>query len=99
MNLTTGTLTINRVKGSNSSVQELDRHKGEPLLDSTLAIRLWLKERSEDGSQILFPSQKGGMLTRPHSSLGYRPPAPAAITPLPLGSAPLHPSGMALGLT
>jgi putative transposase len=36
---------------------------------------------------------------RPHSSLGYRPPAPAAITPLPLGSAPLHPSGMALGLT
>jgi transposase InsO family protein len=36
---------------------------------------------------------------RPHSSLGYRPPAPAAITPLPIGSAPLHPSAMALGLT
>jgi transposase InsO family protein len=36
---------------------------------------------------------------RPHSSLGYRPPAPAAITPLPLGSAPLHPPAMALGLT
>ena len=36
---------------------------------------------------------------RPHSSLGYRPPAPAAITPLPLGFAPLHPSGMTFGLT
>ena len=34
------------------------------MLDSTLAIRLWLKERVEDGSQILFPSQKEGMLTR-----------------------------------
>jgi putative transposase len=36
---------------------------------------------------------------RPHSSLGYRPPVPAAITPLSLGSAPLHPATMALGLT
>lgn len=59
-----GTLSISRVKGSKSSVQSLDRHKGEPLLDSVLAMRLWLKERQEDGSQILFPSQKGGMLTR-----------------------------------
>jgi len=36
---------------------------------------------------------------RPHSALGYRPPAPEAILPLPTGSAPLHPSAMALGLT
>jgi hypothetical protein len=36
---------------------------------------------------------------RPHSALGYRPPAPEAITPLPPGSAPLHPSAMAVGLT
>jgi site-specific recombinase XerD len=64
IDLTNGTLAINRVKGSKSSVQALDRHKGEPLLDSMLAIRLWLKERVEDGSQILFPSQKGGMMTR-----------------------------------
>jgi site-specific recombinase XerD len=64
IDLTNGTLSINRVKGSKSSVQALDRHKGEPLLDSVLAMRLWLKERVEDGSQILFPSQKGGMLTR-----------------------------------
>jgi site-specific recombinase XerD len=58
------TLRINRVKNSKDSVQALDRHKGEPLLDSVLAVRLWLKERNEDGSQILFPSQKGGMMTR-----------------------------------
>jgi len=36
---------------------------------------------------------------RPHSSLGYRPPAPTTILPLPPGSAPLHPASMALGLT
>jgi site-specific recombinase XerD len=58
------TITINRVKGSRSGVQSIDRHKGEPVLDEVLAIRSWLKERVEDGSQILFPSQKGGMLTR-----------------------------------
>jgi site-specific recombinase XerD len=64
VNVTNGTLAISRVKGSKSSVQALDRHKGGPLLDSVLAIRLWLKERVEDGSQVLFPSQKGGMMTR-----------------------------------
>ena len=58
------TITISRVKGSRSGVQALDRHKGEPLLDEVLALRTWLRERVEDGSQILFPSQKGGMLTR-----------------------------------
>ena len=36
---------------------------------------------------------------RPHSALGYQPPAPEAILPLQPGSAPLHPSAMALGLT
>jgi hypothetical protein len=36
---------------------------------------------------------------RPHRSLGYRPPAPATITPSPLSLASLHPSATALGLT
>ena len=58
------TITISRVKGSRSGVQSLDRHKGEPILDEVPALRKWLRERVEDGSQILFPSQKGGMLTR-----------------------------------
>ncbi len=36
---------------------------------------------------------------RPHSALGYRPPAPETILPLPPGSAPLHPAATAYGLT
>ena len=36
---------------------------------------------------------------RPHSALGYRPPAPEAILPLPPGFAPLHPGAEAYGLT
>jgi site-specific recombinase XerD len=64
VDMTNLTITIARVKGSRSGVQSLDRHKGEPLLDEVLALRTWLRERVEDGSQILFPSQKGGMLTR-----------------------------------
>jgi len=42
----------------------LDRHKGEPTLDEIVALKAWLKERVEDGSQILFLSQKGEMMTR-----------------------------------
>jgi len=58
------TVTIRRVKGSRSGVQSLDRHKGEPLLDEIGALKAWAKERVEDGSQILFPSNKGGSMTR-----------------------------------
>ena len=58
------TITIHRVKGSRSGAQPLDRHKGVPTLDEIVALKAWLKERVEDGSQILFPSQKGGMMTR-----------------------------------
>jgi transposase InsO family protein len=36
---------------------------------------------------------------RPHSSLGYRPPAPEAMLPFPPGSATLHPAETALALT
>ena len=57
------TIAIRRVKGSRDGVQSLDRHKGEPLLDEVLALRTWLRERVEDGSQILFPSQKGGAMS------------------------------------
>lgn len=64
VDMTNCTITIDRVKGSRSGVQSLDRHRGEPILDEVTALRAWLKERAEDGSQILFPSQKGGKLTR-----------------------------------
>ncbi len=36
---------------------------------------------------------------RPHSALGYRPPAPMAIMPLPRDFTPLHPVALASGLT
>lgn len=57
-------IAITRVKGSRSGVQGLDRHRGEPILDEVLALRCWLRERVEDGSGILFVSQKGGAMTR-----------------------------------
>lgn len=64
VDLESQTVTIRRVKGSRSGVQSLDRHKGEPLVDEIAALRTWLKDRVEDGSQVLFPSQKGGIMTR-----------------------------------
>jgi len=73
------TITIRRVKGSRSGVQALDRHKGEPTLDEIVALKAWLKERIEDGSQILFPSQKGGMMTRMQFLRLFRKYAQAAI--------------------
>jgi site-specific recombinase XerD len=64
ISLVDGTIRIQRKKGSVSGVQTLDAHKGEPLLDEYVALRAWLKERVEDGSKVLFPSQKGGEMTR-----------------------------------
>ena len=36
---------------------------------------------------------------RPHSALGYRPPAPETIEPMPPGFAPLRPPALASGVT
>ena len=36
---------------------------------------------------------------RPHSALGYRPPAPETIEPMPPGFAPLCPPALASGVT
>lgn len=64
IDMTAQTIAVNRCKGSRSGVQSLDRHKGEPLLDEVVALKAWLKERHEDGSKVLFPSAKGGAMTR-----------------------------------
>jgi hypothetical protein len=64
INMDAQTIAINRCKGSKSSAQSLDRHKGEPLLDEVVALKAWFKERREDGSKVLFPSAKGGAMTR-----------------------------------
>jgi site-specific recombinase XerD len=64
INIDAQAIAVNRCKGSKSGVQSLDRHKGEPLLDEVVALKTWFKERREDGSKVLFPSAKGGAMTR-----------------------------------
>jgi len=64
ISLPDGTIRIARAKGSISGVQTLEAHKGEPTMDEFVALRAWMKQRTEDGSKVLFPSQKGGALTR-----------------------------------
>jgi transposase InsO family protein len=58
--------------------------------------------RDSRGSSILYSLSKARVMSerwrheyntiRPHSALGYRPPAPEAIQPLPPGSASLRPA-------
>jgi type 1 fimbriae regulatory protein FimB len=64
VNLREGSIAIRRLKGSMNQVQPLYRHKGQPLLDEVGALRAWIRDRADDGSGILFLSQKGGALHR-----------------------------------
>jgi type 1 fimbriae regulatory protein FimB len=61
-----GCLDIRRRKGSLHTIQPLFPHKGEPLLDEVKAVRTWLRVRPDDGSKVLFVSQKGGAMSREH---------------------------------
>jgi integrase/recombinase XerD len=42
----------------------MTEHRGEPLLNEIKALREWLRQRMDDGSDFLFTSQKGGRLDR-----------------------------------
>jgi site-specific recombinase XerD len=64
VDLKSGSISIRRLKGSLHTIQPLYQHRGQPLLDETAAVRAWLRKRSQDGSDYLFTSQKGGKLTR-----------------------------------
>src|SRR6201987_1648785 len=64
ISLTDCKIRFERAKGGVSGVKTLDAHKGEPTLDEFVALKAWLKVRVEDGSKVLFPSQKGGVMTR-----------------------------------
>jgi type 1 fimbriae regulatory protein FimB len=64
IDLKAGSISIRRLKGSLPTVQPLYPHRGQPLLDEISALRAWLREREEDGSDYLFTSQKGGRLDR-----------------------------------
>ena len=61
----------------------LDREIFYTLREAQILIERWRRQYNE---------------VRPHSALGYRPPAPAAIQPMPPGSAPLHQPAWALAL-
>ena len=57
-------LTVYRLKNSMKTVQPVVRHRGRPALCEMSALRAWLKERrrSNDASNFLFVSKKGGAL-------------------------------------
>ena len=58
-----GVLSIQRLKGSLFTIQELERHRGIPLLDEVKALKEWLAVRPGDCGDALFTSQKGSHLT------------------------------------
>lgn len=59
-----GSIVIDRLKGSLRTTQAMTEHRGEPLLNEIKAVREWLRQRVDDGSDFLFTSQKGGRLHR-----------------------------------
>ncbi len=64
LDLKNGSIVVDRLKGSLRTAQAVTEHRGEPLLNEVRALRDWLRERRDDGSDYLFTSQKGGRLDR-----------------------------------
>jgi integrase len=64
VDLKNGNVVVERLKGSLRTTQAISGHRGEPLLDEQKALRVWLQQRPNDGSNFLFVSQKGGRLDR-----------------------------------
>src|SRR5579862_361567 len=60
--VTSGSVSVQRLQGSLKTTQPLQRHFGVPLLDEVKALREWLRVRRPDASGFLFTSQKGGAL-------------------------------------
>lgn len=57
-------LSIVRLKHSKTTIQPLVPHRGQPLLDEVKSLREYLKSRPKDAGNVLFPSAKGGSITR-----------------------------------
>src|SRR5947199_2671956 len=64
IDLKNGSIVVERLKGSLRTIQAVTEHRGEPLLNELKALREWLRQRPDDGSDYLFTSQKGGRLDR-----------------------------------
>lgn len=88
LDLKNGNIVVERLKGSLRTIQALTEHRGEPLLNELRAIREWLRERRNDGSDYLFTSQKGGRLDRTQFFRLFR--AIAAEAGLPSGKRHPH---------
>ncbi len=82
VDLKNGCIVVDRLKGSLRTTQAVAGHRGEPLLDELKALREWLRERPNDGSDFLFTSQKGGRLDRSQFFRVFRSVAAAAGLPL-----------------
>ena len=59
-----GWIRIERLKGSLTTVQPLERHPGRSLLDEVSVLRVWLRERRDDGTEYVFNSSHGGRMDR-----------------------------------
>lgn len=64
LDLKNGNIVVERLKGSLRTTQALTEHRGEPLMNELKALREWLRQRPNDGSDFVFVSQKGGRLDR-----------------------------------
>jgi integrase len=60
VDLKTDSLSIQRLKGLRHAIRAIQEHRRQPLLDEITALRAWLKERREDGSNALFTWPRAG---------------------------------------
>src|ERR1035438_5643147 len=81
VDLKNSSIVVQRLKGSLRTTQAVTEHRGEPLLNEYRALREWLRERPNDGSDFLFVSQKGGRLDRSQFFRLFRAIAAAAGLP------------------
>jgi len=81
VNVKEGWIRVERLKGSLTTVQTLERHPGQPLLDEVRVLSRWLRARREDGSGVLFVSSHGGQMNRSTFARLWRRLAEAAGLP------------------
>jgi len=58
LDMKNGSIVVERLKGSLLTTQAVTEHRGEPLLNELKALREWLRQRSDDGSDYLLPVKR-----------------------------------------
>lgn len=64
INMKSEQVSIQRLKGSLSSTQQLLKVKGNPLFDEKAAFKAWIAVRPDDADDFVFNSQKSTQLNR-----------------------------------